>query len=260
MTALKPYVLAATLLVTACTNAAPTLAPDVLARVGATPLEGAQARLDAMVIDETGERQPLGVYVGDAPTLLVFLDYRCTYLCGVGLPLLADRLDRMPAQTATGYHFIAFGLDPRDGAGDVAHFRQTRLAHAGAAEQKLVLLRSDPSAIRDLTSSLGYAYTRDPTTGAFAHDAVFYVLTPSARVSAVLNEFALADGALPAALAEARADRTPTIFETIHSLCYAFAAAHGLYSARILLALQAAAFLCASALAGAIVILTRRRA
>lgn len=226
-------VVATLALLSACTV---PLAPNALSAVGADPPPGAALPRDVSLIDEHGAGHRLADYQGFGPILLIFVDYRCTYLCGVGAPLLTAALDDR-GHGDDPYRLIAIGIDPRATTADMRRFRAHHLG-ASPSAREMALLQGDAAATQTTTRVMGYRYLYDGANGVFAHNASIYVLTPDGRVSAVLDQFKPLNGSLSRALDQARAASPPTLIQNWAHLCYGFAAAHGLYTHPILMTLQ----------------------
>jgi protein SCO1/2 len=223
-----------------------SLSRAALSSVGAHPSANAHAPMNAQVIDATGASKPIstlfdGRAVGE-PVLLVFLQYRCTYLCGVGMPLLTHALDEAGLKPGADYRLAAVSFDASEKPADAALFRRQRLGAQGPAASALALFTADQSNIDRLTRALGYRVAFDPRNGLYAHDASVYVLSGAGRVSAVLGEFALRPDALRSVLLSARTDRDAPP-HGIASLCYGLLASHERYSRAVLIALQLGAVL-----------------
>jgi cytochrome oxidase Cu insertion factor (SCO1/SenC/PrrC family) len=231
----------ALLLLAASLMADASLSPKTLSKVGAHPSANADAPMDAAMVDEAGATRRFSTLFdgksGGEPVLLVFAQYRCTYLCGVGMPLLTHALDDAELRPGTDYRLAAISFDANEGPADATRFRRQRLSTQSPASSALTLFTADRRTVERLTHALGYGIAYDAQNRLYAHDASVYVLNGAGRVSAVLGEFALQPDALRNALLAARTSR-PQPPHGIASLCYALLAPHGRYSRVVLIALQ----------------------
>jgi protein SCO1/2 len=225
-----------------------------LASVGATPAAGARAPLSLAFVDERGRRTTLGQALAARPALLVFADYTCAYLCGPGLVLTAEALDRTSLRPGRDYSFVVVGINPRDGPVEASAMRRQRLrAGAGEAAELLSGGRADLVA-----AALGYRYVYDARLGQYAHDTSVYVLGSRGQVARVLPEFALTPAALTLAVAHADDPPSATLPAPLRILCYCLQPLLGAYDQPAMFALRAAGVVFIAALAGGALALRRR--
>jgi protein SCO1/2 len=212
-----------------------------LSVVGAKPPAGARLPGDIRFKDEAGRSVPARELWADGkPVLLAFVDYRCRYLCGVGLPMLTHALDQAGLEAERDFTLAALPLDPQQGPPDAILFRKQRLETTGAGGA-IGLFTGDQPSISAAASALGYRYRLDAASGRYAHAAATYVLAPGGRAVAVLGQFGLRADALRAALADARDARDTKragLAAGIASLCYSLLPTHGRWSGTVILALQ----------------------
>jgi protein SCO1/2 len=78
----------------------------------------------------------------------------------------------------------------------------------------------DAAAIDAITHVLGFAFLRDPRTGAFAHPAVAFVLTPDGKVSRYLYGIDYPPRDLKLALLEASEGKIGTVGDRILLRCF----------------------------------------
>lgn len=249
------------LLAAASLPARAALTENQLAAARTITRAGAHLPPDLRFIDQAGHAVRLGGEIGGVPTVLVFADYTCGNLCGPGLTLAAGALHDSGLRPGRDYRLLVIGINPKDGPADARAMRDRRLGALPAIRAGATLLSGGPEAIGAATGALGYRYVYDAPTGQFAHDAAIFVLASDGALSAVLPETAVLPAQIRAAIqvaAEGASDRG--FVARVVAQCYGFGAAHGLYGATIRNALQAGAILTALALAGALLLLARRRA
>src|SRR5262249_33494857 len=127
------------LLSSACAPA--PLSDSQLRDVRAAPSPFARLPLDLTYTDEQGAARSIGALLAPGTTALVFVDYRCRNLCGVGLPLLADAL---AASKIPPCRIVAIGLDPTETPADATAFRRR---HLTGTDCTIALLTSDRRSI-----------------------------------------------------------------------------------------------------------------
>lgn len=230
-----------------------------LSTVGAAPAPGAALPLSLSFRNEAGAPVTLQEAMGGRPTLLVFADYTCKYLCGPGLVLTAMALDHTTLKPGRDYSFVVVGINPRDGPAQARAMRAARLhPGAGAAAQLL----SDGPADR-AAAALGYRYLYDPAQDQYAHDTSVYVLRRTGEVGALLPQFALTSAALSRAIAAARAPDPPAAAwpAPLRFICYCLQPLTGAFDDPVVLALRigGVGFVAAAAAAGFIWLRARER-
>ncbi|HUZ12620.1 MAG TPA: hypothetical protein VMU93_07230 [Caulobacteraceae bacterium] len=224
-----------------------------LASVGAAPPANARAPLSLAFVDAAGARRTLGQAMAGRPTVLVFADYTCRYLCGPGLVLTAAALDATRLAPGRDYSFVVIGINPRDGPAQARAMRAARLRPgAGAAAQ---LLSGGAGAV--LAAALGYHYLYDAQLGQYAHDTAVYILAPDGRVSRILPQFALTGAGIAGALEHAATRPAGLLTTPLRIICYCLQPLTGAFDAPAVFALRTAClgFLVA---AGAAFLMLRR--
>jgi protein SCO1/2 len=245
-------VAALALLASACSPAG--LDAVTARQAGADAPPGARAPAAAFT-DEAGRRVNLrDLTQGGMPTLAVFVDYDCAYLCGIGLPILMQAMHRGGLESGRDVALLALPIDARDSAADVVRFRRSRLDG-----EEAILLRGDRAAIEQAERALGYRAIYDKANDQFAHLAAVYVLAPDGRVSAVLDEFSTSGDSLGETVAAARHETEPPApTQDFFSLCYSLMRPGGAWSGAITAGLQVLALIALAGLGAWIARLLRR--
>ncbi|HEX4181823.1 MAG TPA: hypothetical protein VHY34_01035, partial [Caulobacteraceae bacterium] len=212
--------------------------------------------LDLVFANEQGQALTLGKAVAHRPTVLVFADYTCTYLCGPALVLTAAALDQTRLRPGRDYSFVVLGFNPRDGPSTARVMRSRRLAPTGAGGA--VQLLSDGPTDR-AAAALGYRYVYDAQHGQYAHDAAIYVLAPDGSVRSLLPEIALTPAALTQAIDQAKGSPQPVLSEPLRLICYCLQPLTGAYDGPAVLALRAGGVAMLAALGLGALALHRRR-
>lgn len=224
-----------------------------LESVRATPPANARIDLSLAARDVTGKFRPLGEILAGRPGFISFVDYTCNTLCGTDLMLLADglrRADISPSQ----YRIVVLGIDPKDSPQSALAMEHAELPPS--LWPATVLLLPDKNTVAQATAALGFHYVYDAAIDQFAHPAVVYAVGPDGRLRATLSPMKLLASDLRQAISSPSS--SPSLYQRIRLLCYAYDPVTGLYTARIdfLLKIAAAASLI---LLAAFVLLVRRR-
>jgi protein SCO1/2 len=213
------------------------LTQNDLDNVSAAPRPGAKAPLNLRFTDQRGEPLTLGQAVSNRPTVLVFADYTCRYLCGPALVLTAAALDKTPLKPDRDYSFVVVGINPRDGPGQARAMQASELRSSGAGAAAR-LLSNGPTPVA--AAALGYRYLYDARLDQYAHDTSIYILGADGSVRRLLPEFALTPAALTSALEQARSPPSvaPPLSAPLRFICYCLQPLVGAYDQPAVLALR----------------------
>lgn len=211
--------------------ASAVLSSAELANAGVTPPANA-ALPPGRFIDQEG--RPATIAPTETPIILLFADYTCAHLCGPGITLTAGALHDAGLAPGRDYRMIVIGLD-QDGPAAARALIATHLAGLPQEARAIRLLTGNRATAAAAEAGLGYRAIYDPASDQFAHSAATYVFAPSGRLSRVLPETASTADMLRAALADARAGQSVPAgtLQQLVTLCYGFAAAHGVYGGAI---------------------------
>jgi protein SCO1/2 len=212
---------------------------DPFAETAISPAAGAKLDLRATVLDQTGRALPMSSLTAGLPILFVPVQHRCPNICGVTLAGLSDALAQMPEHAGADYTVIAFGIDPHEGVTEkqagIAVWRDP--SHASLDGIWATTASSDVIAVE--TSALGYRFAWDPDLRQFAHPAAIAVLTADGRLVRWLAGLQPDPRTLRSALAEARADRVPSVLaQAAVFLCYRYDPSTGRLTPSILAGFQ----------------------
>lgn len=234
-------VLALLWLMTLQHSAAQTFDPFTAAGID-TAQVGQRLALDTRFTDQHGRSVRLGDLLGDQPTLLVPLYYRCPNVCGAALSTLFSQLANQPYRLGRDFQLIAFSFDPREDS----HAAREELAKLSqrwpslATEPGLYLLTGDAATSQALARSLGFAYRFDEQQQQYAHSSAVAVLTGDGRLSRWLYGLGYQASDVRLALTEAGQGKLGAFKEQLLLLCYHYDPQSGTYSSRIVVLLQVA--------------------
>ena len=224
------------ILVAAASAAAQTnsATPPVLpGKVAIAQKLNAQLPLDLMLRDESGRVVHLGEYFNHGkPVLLNFMYYRCPMLCPVVMDGVTSALTELRFDIGKEYDVVTVSIDPRDTPQLAAMKKEQYIKHYGrfGAVKGWHFLTGPESAIKRLTSTVGFQYAYDPKTDQFAHGTALIATTSDGRVSRYLFGFEYKARDLRLALVEASAGKIGNATDSILLLCYHYDPATGRYS------------------------------
>lgn len=195
---------------------------------------GARVPLDLVFTSSTGAPVPLrALFDGRRPVVLVLAYSACPQLCSLVLDGTAAAVAALAARGFTDYQIATISFDPAETVAQAAR----RRARTQTGARPWPFLVGDEAAITALTRALGFTYLRDPRTGAFAHAAVIFVLTPDGRIARYLYGVEPPARDLKLALLEAADGAIGTTGERILMRCFRYDPAsrrYGLFIARFL--------------------------
>ena len=203
---------------------------------------GAQLPLERGFVDATGQRVPLrSLFDGVHPVLLVLAYYECPQLCSLVLDaaVAAMRtLDQQGWKLGPQYRVATISFDATERIDQAARKQASVLSKLGAGDAApWPFLVGDADSVRALTQRLGFSFLRDPRTGALAHAAVVFVLTPDGRISRYLYGIDYPPRDLKLALLEASQGKTGSFGDRVLMRCFQYDPAtkrYGLFVSRFM--------------------------
>jgi|HubBroStandDraft_6_1064221.scaffolds.fasta_scaffold64096_3 protein SCO1/2 len=244
-----------------------------LASLAATPGSPEWAD-DADVTEHLGEKVPLDLpfrdstgadvtlrplFDGTHPVFLVLAYYECPQLCSLVLDAsqaAMRQLDRWGWHVGEQYRVVTISFDATENTDQAA--RKRLAMHADWP-----FLVGDAPSIEALTQRLGFRFLRDPKTGAIAHAAVTFVLSPDGAISRYLYGIDVPPRDLKLALLEASEGKTGSVADKLLLRCFHYDPAthrYGLFVARFMRIGATLIFFIAVALIAAFARHERRRA
>jgi protein SCO1/2 len=203
---------------------------------------GARLPLDLGFVDAQGQRTQLrSLFDGTHPVLLVLAYYECPQLCSLvldGTVAAMQALERQGWQAGREYRVATVSFDATERIDQAARKQASVLAKLGVQDPAVwPFLVGDEASVRALTGQLGFEFLRDPRTGALAHAAVVFVLTPDGVISRYLYGTSYAERDLKLALLEASDGKTGSFGDRLLMRCFQYDPAqrrYGLFIARFM--------------------------
>jgi protein SCO1/2 len=203
---------------------------------------GARVPLDLGFVDANGQRVQLhSLFDGVHPVLLVLAYYECPQLCSLVLDatVAAMRaLDQQGFQLGPQYRVATISFDATERIDQAARKQASVLSKLGAGSAApWPFLVGDADSVRALTQRLGFSFLRDPRTGALAHAAVVFVLTPEGKISRYLYGIDYPPRDLKLALLEASEGKTGSFGDRVLMRCFEYDPAtrrYGLFVSRFM--------------------------
>jgi protein SCO1/2 len=165
-------------------------APANLAAITAKP--NAQIPLDLSFTNSDGQIVKLRQLFAGKPVILTMVYFSCPRLCDYTQAGLAGALMDGPRNLRLGqdYNVIVVSIDPDEKPGAAAAKRQTYLGKMDkpASQPGFYYLTGDAASIRELASTIGFGYQRNPEgADKFFHAAGIFICTPDGRLSQTIE-------------------------------------------------------------------------
>jgi protein SCO1/2 len=220
----------------------------------------AQVPLDLAFREETGRSVRLREYLGETPVILVPVYYGCTTLCPMLLDSLTRSLKAVPFDIGREFRVLTFSIDPRETAELALRKKHEYVARYGrpGAEAGWHFLTGEESAIRQLTSAIGFRYVYDEQTEQFAHATGIVLLTAQGKVARYFYGIDLPPRDLRLGLVEAAARRIGGPIDRVLLYCYHYDPMTGRYGLIMMSILRLAGLGTVFALGTFILLMLRR--
>lgn len=201
---------------------------------GITPKPGDRLPLGVTFTNSQGQQVKLGDYFHKGrPVILDFVYFRCPGVCNFVQSGLVQALNKIPARIGTDYDVITISFDPTD----TPHAARLKKAgymaasiDAAALKKHWHFLVGTESAIKKVTSAVGFRYVYYPALNQYNHAACIYVCTPGGRMSNYFFGIKYNPANLNLALVQAGDHRITNIFDQILLLCCQFNPNTGKYT------------------------------
>jgi protein SCO1/2 len=222
--------------------AAPVGSPAWAEAVDVTEHLGERLPLDRAFVDARGEPIALrALFDGVHPVLLVLAYYECPQLCSLVLDAAVRAMRQLDPQgwrLGRQYRAATISFDATERVDQAARKQASVLATLGHRDPAAwPFLVGSEASVRALTDALGFAFRRDPRTGAIAHPAVVFVITPDGAIARYVYGIDIPPRDLKLALLEASSGKTGSFRDKVMMRCFRYDPAtrrYGLFVARFM--------------------------
>jgi protein SCO1 len=187
---------------------------------------GARLPLELTFVEAGGQPMALrALFDGTHPVVLVLAYAACPQLCSLVLEGTVSAVRTLAARgftLGTDYRIATISFDARERPEQAAR-RQARVRDTlGDLGPRAAwpFLVGDDAGLAALTGALGFRFLRDPRTGALAHAAVVFVLTPDGVIARYLYGVEPPPRDLKLALLEAGDGKTGSFGDKILLRCF----------------------------------------
>jgi protein SCO1/2 len=220
--------------------------------------------MNAVFTDETGKTAPLSAWFRGKPVAMAEVYYKCAMLCPQVLHGLATGLAQTTLQAGKDYQVLVFSIDPTDKPADAAAQKATFVNEAGLvghADAVHFLTGAEP-AITAMSEATGFHFVMVPGPDGkmdqFAHSSVIMFATPDGRMSKYLSGIDYPARDLRMALLDASGHKISNPVDLLILYCCSYSPVAGRYSVSVLRILSIAGMVSLLAVAGMLVLLTRK--
>lgn len=207
--------------------------PPQLKEVGIDQRLSQQIPLDATFLDQHGQQVRIGQLLGKRPAVLALVYYECPMLCTMVLNGLLRTLRVMTTMNVgEDFDIITISFDPSETPqlADKKKFEYLERYNRPAAARGWHFLVGDQANISKVTQAAGYRYSKDPSTGQWAHASGIMVLTPEGKLARYLYGVEYSARDLRLSLVEASQGKIGSIVDATLLYCFHYDPATGKYS------------------------------
>jgi len=206
--------------------------PAQLQNVGIDQRLNEQVPLDLVFRDETGQTVPLRRYFNGEPVILTLVYYECPMLCTQVLNGLESSLSLLTLDIGKQFNVVTVSFNPKETPELAAEKKRTYLEtyNRPTAAEGWHFLTGDEDSIQSLASSVGFRYSKDPTTNLYAHASGIMVLTPEGKISRYFYGIDYPATDLRLGLVEASSGKVGTPVDQVLLFCYHYDPSKGKYT------------------------------
>jgi protein SCO1/2 len=216
--------------------------------------------LDAPFRDEHGRDVRLGDFFGTRPVVLAFVYYDCPMLCLQVINAMAGTIGVLSLDAGRDFDIVLISIDPREGPEQAAAKKAMFLERyeRPTAASGVHFLTGTEAAIARVAAAAGFRYAWDEPTEQYAHPAGIIVVTPDGRPARYLFGLEYSPRDLRFALLEASEGRVGSKVDALLLYCFHYDPMTGRYGVVVMQVLRIAGVATVLAIAGFIVVMTRR--
>lgn len=198
--------------------------PAVLVDVGITEKLGNSLPMDAVLVNEKGEKVKLGSYFNGKPVLLNFAYYRCPMLCNMVLNGMIGGLRKLPWTPGKEFEIVTIGIDPREKHDLAAAKKETYIADLGRPEAAAGwhFLTGDADEVKSIADAVGFTYQYNRANDDYAHAAGIFTVSPQGKVSRYLYGVEYRTKEIRLALLDASEGKALSFGDKIIMFCYVY--------------------------------------
>ncbi|HEX7673305.1 MAG TPA: SCO family protein [Bdellovibrio sp.] len=177
--------------------------------------------------DESGKEVTLGSYFdGKHPVIISPVYFACPGLCNFHLNGLTDALKAMDKEWTVGkkYKVLSVSFDSRETPDLAAHKKDTYIKLYGRPEaaDSWHFLTGNETAVKAITSDLGFKFRWDEQSKEWAHASAAVVISPDGTISRYLPGIMFNPQDVKIALNEATAGKIGTFVDTLVLYCFKY--------------------------------------
>ncbi|HMQ09777.1 MAG TPA: SCO family protein [Oligoflexia bacterium] len=185
---------------------------------------GQSIDLNLAFVDQDGQKVLLkDVFSKDKPTILSLVYYECPMLCTLVLNGITEVLGKLKFKPGKDFDLVSVSIDA-DETPDLAKTKQTLYLQEAEIKnaQAWPFLVGSETNIKALADSVGFNFEYDKSIDEFAHPAVFFIISPSGKVSRYFYGVQHKPANLQLALTEASEGKVGSAFDKFLLYCYRY--------------------------------------
>lgn len=206
--------------------------PSIYEGAGLDEKLGATLPLDIVLYDESGTAVELGsLFPADRPVLLNFVYYNCPMLCSILLDGVTNALRKMEWTPGNQFEVITVSFASNEGP-ELAEQQKAKFVsrlQRPEAEQGWHFLTGDSTAIRQLTSAVGFQFKWVEAQQEYVHPAAIMFVSPSGVLTRYLHGLEFNPRDVRTALVEASEGKIGTPLDQAILFCFRYDPDKGSY-------------------------------
>ena len=222
---------------------------------------GDRVPTDLTFQNEKGASVTLGQYLdGDTPVVLNLVYHSCPMLCGLMLDGFTSSLESLSWTPGEEFRVLAVSFNPREGPEVAREKKETYVQKLGrpSAAEGWHFLTGDSTAIRQLTSSVGFNFQWVPEKEEHAHPTAQVFLSGEGTVTRYIYGIQIPSGDMRKALVEASNGSVGNAIDQAAMYCFQFDPEKNTYTADAFNIMKIGSVLTFLVLGGALFVFWRR--
>jgi len=222
---------------------------------------GDRVPTDLTFQNEKGASVTLGQYLdGDTPVVLNLVYHSCPMLCGLMLDGFTSSLESLSWTPGEEFRVLTVSFNPREGPEVAREKKETYVQKLGrpSAADGWHFLTGDSTAIRQLTSSVGFNFQWVPEKQEYAHPTAQVFLSGEGTVTRYIYGIQIPSGDMRKALVEASNGSVGNAIDQAAMYCFQFDPEKNTYTADAFNIMKIGSVLTFLVLGGALFVFWRR--
>jgi len=192
-------------------------------QVGIIEHLGENVPMDIKLYDEYGKTVTLNEMIGNKPTIISLVYFRCPGICSPLMNGLQEMLDKIDLEPGKDFNVLTISFDPRENyllAVEKKKNYFSQFKNRMMNENSWKFFTADSTQINRLTEAIGFKYMKKDND--YVHAAVITFLSPEGKITRYLYGIDFNPFDVKMALIEASNGKVGTTIARVVQLCYSY--------------------------------------